>query len=414
MKILVVGQDFPWPPRYGSHLRLAQVIEVATELGETDVFSFAMNVDPDTCAFPANIRARRLRTVAMGRPDYSVKRRLRWLVTPGVPHEVVAARSVEKLERFADWIDPPYDLIWFSKATTFALLDRPQLGPTIVDLDDLEDQKIEARLRAMGSSSTLLETMHGAGAKAQAKLNALRWSSLQSAVARSVQQVVLCSELDASRFGADNVTVVPNGYDVPAQPLGRIDVGDPPTIMLQGSLRYGPNADAAGWLVDEIAPIIRHILPTVEVRLVGEPDGSVSKLDDPPRVTVVGRVDSMEPELALADIVAVPIRYGSGTRVKILEAFAHRLPVVSTTLGAEGLGIKPDVHLLVADEPEAFAAACIRLLEDLDLRARLTEEAHRLFLERFQWSYAKDRIKELMVQVSTSTLRPPSHRRSTR
>ncbi|MGO9343892.1 MAG: glycosyltransferase family 4 protein, partial [Acidimicrobiales bacterium] len=341
-------------------------------------------------------------------------RRLRWLVTPGVPHEVVAARSVEKLERFADWIDPPYDLIWFSKATTFALLDRPQLGPTIVDLDDLEDQKIEARLRAMGSSSTLLETMHGAGAKAQAKLNALRWSSLQSAVARSVQQVVLCSELDASRFGADNVTVVPNGYDVPAQPLGRIDVGDPPTIMLQGSLRYGPNADAAGWLVDEIAPIIRHILPTVEVRLVGEPDGSVSKLDDPPRVTVVGRVDSMEPELALADIVAVPIRYGSGTRVKILEAFAHRLPVVSTTLGAEGLGIKPDVHLLVADEPEAFAAACIRLLEDLDLRARLTEEAHRLFLERFQWSYAKDRIKELMVQVSTSTLRPPSHRRSTR
>ncbi|MGO9344621.1 MAG: hypothetical protein ACLP6E_19210, partial [Acidimicrobiales bacterium] len=60
---------------------MAQVIEVATELGETDVFSFAMNVDPDTCAFPANIRARRLRTVAMGRPDYSVKRRLRWLVT---------------------------------------------------------------------------------------------------------------------------------------------------------------------------------------------------------------------------------------------------------------------------------------------------------------------------------------------
>ncbi len=402
MKLLVVGQDFPWPPRYGSHLRLAQVIEVATELGDTDVFSFAMNVDPETCAFPPDVKARRLKTVAMGRPDYSLERRLRWLATPGVPHEVVASRTAQKLNAFADWIDPPYDLVWFSKATTFELLDRPQLGPTIVDLDDLEDQKIEARLRAMGQRSTLLAKLHGAGAKAQAKLNASRWRSLQNAVAGTVDQVVLCSELDATRFGAGNVTVVPNGYDLPAQPLGRIDVGDPPTIMLQGSLRYGPNADAARWLVEEMAPLIRNTLPTMEVRLVGEPDGSVVKLDDPPRVTVVGRVDSMDPELARADLVAVPIRYGSGTRVKILESFAHRLPVISTSLGAEGLGAEPDVHLLVADDPPTFAAGCIRLLEDRDLRLRLTEQAHQLFLDRFQWSYAKDRIKKLMGQVSTS------------
>ncbi len=111
MKLLVVGQDFPWPPRYGSHLRLAQAIEVATELGDTDVFSFAMNVDPETCALPPGIRARRLMTVAMGRPDYSLERRLRCLATPGVPHEVVASRTAQKLKAFTDWIDPPYDLV---------------------------------------------------------------------------------------------------------------------------------------------------------------------------------------------------------------------------------------------------------------------------------------------------------------
>jgi len=155
------------------------------------------------------------------------------------------------------------------------------------------------------------------------------------------------------------------------------------------------------------------------VRLVGEPDNSVIRLDDPPKVSVVGRVDSMEPELAGADLVAVPIRYGSGTRVKILEAFAHRLPVVATTLGAEGLGVEPDVHLLVADTPPAFAAACIRLLEDRDLRLRLTEEANRFFLERYQWVYARDRMKNLILETArasraSSTLRTPSHRLRTR
>jgi hypothetical protein len=408
MKLLVVGQDFPWPPSYGSHFRLAQVIEVATSLGDTDVFSLVMNAEPGACVVPEEIKVRRVQTVAFGRPDYSVQRRLRWLVSPGMPHEIVASRSVERTNRFAEWVDPPYDVVWFSKATTFELLGRPNLGPTIVDLDDLEDQKIEARLHAMRSKSSLHSALHGAGAKAQAKLNAARWRSVQKAVARTVQQVVLCSELDAERFGAANVTVVPNGYPVPAHPAGRIEVGVPPTIMLQGSLGYAPNADAARWLVEEIAPHIWRECPSAEVRLVGSPDGSVTSLADPPRVTVVGRVPSMEPELARADLVAVPIRYGSGTRVKILESFAHRLPVVSTTLGAEGLGATPDVHLLVADEPRAFAAACIRLLEDQELRARLTEEAYRLFLERFQSSYAKNRIKELLLATAGLEARSPA------
>ena len=112
----------------------------------------------------------------------------------------------------------------------------------------------------------------------------------------------------------------------------------------------------------------------------------------------------MEPEFVRADLVAVPIRYGSGTRVKILESFANRLPVVSTTLGAEGLGVTPNVHLLDADEPRAFAAACIRLLEDGDLRRRLTEHAHQLFLERFESGYARNRIKELMLATAGQPL----------
>ena len=398
MKILVVGQDFPWPPSYGSSLRFAQVVEVAASLAETDLFSFVSGLRSEPCELPDNLDIRRVETVRQPRPNYSAARRARWLATPGVPLEVMAARSPHFAARFSEWVDPPYDLVWFTRATTFDLLGRPMLGPTIVDLDDLEDRKIEARLVIMRADANG-RRLHGLGARTQARINASRWRAFQRAVASRVEQVVLCSDLDASRFSGTNVTVVPNGYDAPAQPAGKLQVGDPPTILLQGALTYGPNYDAARWLVESIAPLIRERVPRVRIRLVGDPDNSVIRLDSPPDVTVVGRVESMEPELAVADLVAVPIRYGSGTRVKILEAFAHRVPVVSTTLGAEGLGLEADRQLLVADNAADFAAACIRLFEDEELLARLTDEANRTFIERYQWVSARERIRALMLRT---------------
>ena len=122
----------------------------------------------------------------------------------------------------------------------------------------------------------------------------------------------------------------------------------------------------------------------------------------PPAVTVVGTVPAMEPELARADIAVVPIRYGSGTRLKILESFAHRVPVVSTTVGAEGLEVVDGVHLLLADDPDAFAAACQRLLTEPDLRKRLVDAAEMLYREQFERSAARDRIQALVREVAGS------------
>jgi glycosyltransferase involved in cell wall biosynthesis len=108
----------------------------------------------------------------------------------------------------------------------------------------------------------------------------------------------------------------------------------------------------------------------------------------------------MLPELAKADIVTVPVRYGSGTRVKILEAFAHRIPVVSTTPGAEGLGAEHGRHLLLADTAQSFADACEELLTDVGLRVTLTEAAHQLLIERHQWTRARTVINDMALAVA--------------
>ena len=99
-----------------------------------------------------------------------------------------------------------------------------------------------------------------------------------------------------------------------------------------------------GWRLRWCRSVRAHV-PDFQVRLVGKPVPGVERLHAPPEMTVVGVVPTMESELARADIAVVPIRYGSGTRFKILESFAHRVPVVSTTVGAEGLRVENGVHL---------------------------------------------------------------------
>jgi glycosyltransferase involved in cell wall biosynthesis len=402
LKILVVSQDFPWPPIYGSRLRLEQVIDVATSLGATDLFSLVSDPFGDSNIAPDSSSLRRAQTALRVIPRYTMLRRLRFLASRDLPIEMVVSRSQELREQFLSWADPSYDAVWFSKGSTFDLLGRPRLGPTIVDLDDLEDQKILAQLSATrgGGYNGRHQPVMYAGAEFQARVNARRWGTLQRTIARNVERVVLCSELDASRFGEPNSAIVANGFEIPERPAGREVIDGNPTILLQGMLRYAPNTDAAVWLATSIAPRLRDLVPDLEIRLVGDPNDAVSNLHDPPRTIVVGRVPEMEPELARADLVVVPMRYGSGTRVKILEAMAHRVPVVSTTLGAEGLGLKAGVHLMVADDPDDFAKACAELLSDTERRRSMAEAAYQEFLRRHHWGVPREQIRQLFKETA--------------
>jgi hypothetical protein len=403
MRILFVVDDFPWPTRSGGHLRAQQVGAALAEVGEVEMFSLVYPgrtepVDPD----PA-LPLARLCVATNPKPDFSARRRLRWLVSPRMPLELVAARAAPVRAELAAWAGPAYDLVWFCKGSTFDLLGRPRLGPTVVDLDNLEDftrRGREAGLRVQSRGAGPMARARAGVALAQGRLNASRWRAYQRDVAGTVERVTLCSQLDIGRSGFTNARLVPNGYVRPERPVGRVPVGSPPTVLFQGKMDYGPNADASSWLAREIGPRLRARRPEVAIRLVGDPDGVVAALDDPPAVTVVGTVDTIEDELSRADVVAVPLRYGSGTRLKILEAFAHRLPVVSTTLGAEGLGVTPGVHLLVADDPDAFADTVLLLLEEPRRRRELVEAAEALYVERFEAAHTGERVREVALETA--------------
>ena len=402
MRVLLVAEDFPWPSTMGGTIRLGKIIEAVSALGETDLFTL---YDPRRASLilPPTVTVERMATVPYPVTAPARRWRTAWMAQRGTPMEVVM-RAGDPLPRrtFESWARDSYDVVWFGTPATFAWVGRPRLGPTIVDLIDLEDEKARQRaglLRerpAEGLASSIRRTL----AAAQTDKNARDWRAFQRSVADQVDRVVLCSDADVRRSGLANAVVVPNTYPRPARSGDHDSVGDPPTILLQGSFNYAPNMDAVDWLLGQVAPSLLAKVPAAQIRLVGNTVPGVRRWHRPPAVTVVGSVPEMEPELARADIAVVPLRIGSGTRLKILESFAHRLPVVSTTLGAEGIGVQDGVHLLLADTAEEFSAACQRLLVDTDLRKRLVDAAEDLYLRSYEWSTARDRVRQLVLDVA--------------
>jgi glycosyltransferase involved in cell wall biosynthesis len=329
-----------------------------------------------------------------------------WLLRRGTPKEVFM-RSYDSAPRiaFEAFAAEEYDLVWFSTAALFAWLGRPRLGPTIVDLMDLEDVKARQKSSLLWrerSQGGLKDKVVLKSLSAVNRVNARDWKVFQRSVAAQVDRVILCSDEDVRRSGIHNAVAVPNTYGRPERSLGRQEVAASPTILFQGSLHYGPNIDAVDWLIDDVAPHLWEQLPGAQIRLVGTTSPGVVERHRPPAVVIAGRVPDIGPELARADIAVVPLRIGSGTRLKILESFAHRIPVVSTTVGADGLDVEDGVHLLLADRPEEFARACRRLTEDQALVRRLVDAAERLYLERYEWSVAKSRIQQVVRDVAVS------------
>ena len=387
---------------------MAQVVEAVGSVTDLDLFVIH-DQGRSRVVLPPTIAVHRWESVDYPRTSSQVRWRPEWATRRGVPFEVVMTRA-DPAPRLAlqRWGRPPYDVVWFSTSQSYEWLGRPELGPTIVDLDNLED--VKARLRA----DLLVDQMRSSGARAsvrshlaryQARINASDWHRFQRSVSAQVEQVVIASDLDAARSGLSNVTVIPNTYPRPERPVGNPAAAGPPILLFQGNLEYPPNIDAAQWLATAIAPLVRAAVPAAEVRLVGRPAVNVTQLHQEGVLTVVGEVPSMEDELARATVAVVPIRFGSGTRVKILESFAHRVPVVSTTLGAEGLDVEDGVHLLLADEPEELAAAAVRLLGDTELRVRLTEAAEQRYLERYDGRSANQDVRRLVEDVARAGTR---------
>jgi polysaccharide biosynthesis protein PslH len=157
-----------------------------------------------------------------------------------------------------------------------------------------------------------------------------------------------------------------------------------PRLLFVGGLHWPPNLDAIQYLVAEIWPRIRQARPDASLTVVGRDDvAAAAALRGVPGVTLTGYVDDVSPHFAASRALVVPLRAGSGMRVKILDAFARGVPVVSTPTGHEGIDVEPGVHVLSAADAASFAGQALRLLADDHLAEGLSRAARRLVETRY-------------------------------
>ena len=192
------------------------------------------------------------------------------------------------------------------------------------------------------------------------------------------------------------IAIIPIAVDARAEPPVRREPV-PKTILSIATMFWPPNVDGVLWFAREVYPLVRQAVPDVRFAIVGaRPPHSVTRLaEDDPSIEVTGYVDDPRPYLERSAALIVPVRAGGGMRVKILEALARGVPVVSTTIGYEGIDLTPGNELLVGDTPAAFAAALIALLNDPALGCRLAAAGRRVAEDVYDWRVVNPQVDAL-------------------
>jgi glycosyltransferase involved in cell wall biosynthesis len=379
---LVLAPEVPYPLRGGGALRTASLIQYLARTRPVDLILFRQPGAPDPAAqLPAGL-ARRLSVIQLpptgrGRAARVVRNSARMVrrVPPlvdrfaGFEREVAEAIGGERYEIGLiehSWCAPYWEQI------------SPACRRTVLDLHNVESL-LHARCAAVEGPATAFA--HHIFRDASL--------ALERAWLPRFSQVLTTSRSDAEAAlavaPAAHVTVYPNAVPLVPQP----PPADELVVVFSGNMEYHPNLSAVRFFRAEVWPLLRARWPGLVWRLVGKNPSAVSRFtSDDPRIEVTGEVDDAVRELARARVAVVPLLAGSGTRFKILEAWSAGLPVVSTTIGAEGLPARDGENLLLADGGSGFAEAVTRVLENANLRRQLGRAGRLLLEQEFTWDAA--------------------------
>lgn len=310
---------------------------------------------------------------------------------------IASSRSFERLRVTVPLFQCALDNVLRSRRFDIINLEFPYLGhyhlrqsppgtkppPVIIDSHEI----------AYDLARQFARTRGGFARRAYAEIN---WRKLKREELESygnANGVYLCSADDEQRLldqlPEQQTMVIPNAADVDFfQPRPTDPTPDGRTLVYFGLLSTTPNVDGVVHFIQTIWPKIAAAQPQARFKIIGKaPPPSLLALAGP-RIEFAGFVDDLRPHLAEAAVVVVPLRLGGGTRLKIVEAMAMGKAIVSTTLGAEGIGAEPGRDILIEDEPTGFARAAVSLLADPALASRIGQSARRQAVERYAWSEA--------------------------
>lgn len=390
IRILVLTRWVPYPPIGGAPLRNWQNIDIFTQLGSVAVFSIA---DPNNCAskegFPGiSLWQNCVRSGIASQRSFAQK--VLWWLTPS-RHPLVdlyyQSENSVKLESFLLKFQP--ELIIVEELWLYPYLStikKTVTCPVVLDQHNIEaNLLIQNRVNSGSLSSWLRETIQDQKLK-----------FIENDFIHKADQVWVCSQADADLLAemygtCHHVRVVPNGIDQhfyrpvyeKKHPPSPALADNPHTIFFAGTFSYPPNQNAARMLIEQIFPRLQERYADARLLLVGKsPTAEMLEVSHQNKAIIVtGRVEDIRSYMAAASVAVVPLLQGGGTRLKVLEAFASGIPVVTTTKGIEGIDAKDNHHTLIRDSIEGIVEAIDSLWSD-EVRAKTLAEAAIALLQR--------------------------------
>jgi len=413
MRILLLTQVLPYPPDAGARVKLWSTLRHLTEYGHhVTLMSFVrreeerhLPVVEALCERVVAVSLRRSRAVDLaawcrshlsGRP-FLVER----------DDAPAMRRAVEAVRRERD-----FDILHADQLTMTQFLSPPAAGGG-------------GPLRVFDAHNATWTIVNRSGARAAPlirpllALEAARLRRYEGQIVRSFDLTVAVTDhdrtdlLEAAR-GHGRVSQMPRIRVVPItvdtqdlQPLDRRP--EPGALLTLGSLHYAPNADGIRWFLHEVLPRVRQAVPGARLSIVGKnPPRDIRRMAQlsPEVVSVKGYVADLTPLLQRTAVMVVPVLAGSGMRVRILEGLARAMPIVTTTIGLEGIDARVGLDLLVADSPEDFAAAVVALLRDPERQCRLGAAGRQLVEDRYDRRKVLGRLEEAYQEAIAARMEP--------
>jgi glycosyltransferase involved in cell wall biosynthesis len=293
-----------------------------------------------------------------------------------------------------------HDLVWIHTIRTANWFRIYRWPHSVLDVDDLPSRASWSKAWAGGSALRRLLDFRMAGV----------WRRRERRFPDRFDVLTVCSEEDRQYLGTpERIYVLPNGSR--PQPNHSRASSGLPRIGLIGNCTYAPNEEGLKWFILEVWPKVKREFAAAQLRLVGRgSDGCFKDLGSD--IIGLGWLEDPGKEIASWSAMIVPIKMGSGTRVKLVDGFARGCPVVATTMGAFGYDVTDGEEILLADRPDDFASACTHLLRDPGLGMAIAEKARKRFLERWTWESFENTVGKVVQEcLARSSHGPLAHPR---
>jgi polysaccharide biosynthesis protein PslH len=403
MKILFVSPFLPSPARFGGQRRLDGLMRELATRHEVSILAFN-NTDAHEKESLAATQSycHEVKTLPNFEPQAAARKRelqLRSLVSRHSFEHGLATRRKEFQVALDEMLErTSYDVVQFEfmQMAPFRKPRRQPESPVYV----LDEHNIEydiLKRTAAASSGFVRGAYQAFNWRKLAREERVAWTRFDGVSLTSVRDEQLLKE----SVPHGRTAVVPNGVDVSAFSVSTGPT-DPDSLLFFGAINYFPNSDGVVYFLDHVFPLIRKQRPNASFRILGPGAGPEVQQRSGNGVEILGMVDDVGPHLDRAAAVVVPLRIGGGTRLKIVEALSKGKAVISTRLGAEGIDVVHEQHVLLADQPSDFAEQAERVLANPELAARLGSAGRKLMEDRYSWRGIVARLEEFYQELSAA------------